>query len=575
MTKLTWENTYKQWISFNNIDELVKNDLEKNKEDKEALMDAFYAPLEFGTAGMRGIIGAGINRMNIYTVRQATEGLALFIDSLDDSMKKAGVAIAFDSRHQSPEFAMGAAETLAAHGITAYVFDSLRSTPELSFTVRHFNCVAGIMITASHNPAAYNGFKVYGSDGAQMPPHDADLVTKYVRSISNPLEIKFIPQSEAGDLIKIVGEDVDKVYLENLKTVTVNKDVINETKDSLKIVFTPLHGTGQMIGEKALAQAGFKNVLTVPEQREPDSNFSTVASPNPEEASAFEYAIKLGEKENADVLLATDPDADRLGAVAKNQAGEYEILSGNQLGSIMVHYLLQAKKANNTLPENAVVIKSIVSSELPTAICKKYDVEMIDVLTGFKFIAEQIKGFEKDLSKTFVFGFEESYGYLVQPFVRDKDAIQSLVLLSEITAFYKAKNKTLFDAMEEIYQEFGYFDEKTISFTMPGITGVEKIQQLMASVRNDIPNEFGGVKVNYYEDYATQKRHYLTGEEEDILLPTSNVLKFFLEDGSWIAIRPSGTEPKVKFYLGVKGNSHAETKEKIETFEQDVQGFIK
>lgn len=572
---MTWKKTYEQWLAFNNIDNLVKEDLERNKNNEEALMDAFYAPLEFGTAGMRGVIGAGINRMNIYTIRQATEGLARFIDSLDDSMKQRGVAIAFDSRHQSPEFAMGAAETLAAHGITSYVFESLRSTPELSFTVRHFNCVAGIMITASHNPKEYNGFKVYGDDGAQMPPHDADLVTKFVRSIDNPLEIKVTPQYEAEDLIHIVGEEVDTVYLEHLKTVTVNQEVIDRTKDSLKIVYTPLHGTGQMVAERAMAQAGFKHFITVPEQKLPDADFSTVISPNPEEASAFEYAIALGEKENADVLLATDPDADRLGAVAKNQAGDYQILSGNQLGSIMIHYLLQEKAKQGTLAANSTVVKSIVSSELSTEICKKYQVEMRNVLTGFKFIAEQIKNFEEDNSRTFVFGFEESYGYLVKPFVRDKDAIQALLLLSEITAFYKEKNQTLFDALEEIYAEFGFFDEKTISVTMPGITGVEKIQQLMKDVRESIPTAFADVAVAYHEDYASQKRHFVSGEVEDILLPPSNVLKFFLEDGSWIAIRPSGTEPKVKFYLGVKGNSHEETQEKINKFEEAVQGFIK
>lgn len=574
VNKLTWEKTYEQWSNFEKIDTSVKKDLDNYKNNKEQLKDAFYGPLEFGTAGMRGIIGAGINRMNIYTVRQATEGLALFIDSLGDNAKKQGVAIAFDSRHQSPEFALEAAQTLAYHGITAYLFESLRSTPELSFTVRHFNCIAGIMITASHNPKEYNGFKVYGSDGAQMPPHDADLVTKYVRSIENPLLINVLPKLEAGNLIRIIGSEVDQAYLENLKKVTINSDVIKKTENTLKIVFTPLHGTGQMIGEKALAQAGFKQVLVVPEQRDADAEFSTVKSPNPEEASAFELAIKLGEKENADILLATDPDADRLGAVVRNHQGEFVVLSGNQLGSIMVHYLLQAKKKAHSLKDNSVVIKSIVSSELPTEICNKYHVEMINVLTGFKFIAEQIKSFEKNHSKSFVFGFEESYGYLVQPFVRDKDAIQSLVLLSEIAAYYKNNNQTLFDAMEEIYQEFGYFNEKTISITMSGISGIEKIKELMSSIRANIPSDFAGTPVISYEDYNTQKRVFMNGESETMDLPPSNVLKFFLEDGSWIAIRPSGTEPKVKFYLGVKGSSHEETNEKISRFEEAVSQFI-
>ena len=416
---------------------------------------------------------------------------------------------------------------------------------------------------------------MYGSDGAQMPPHDADLVTKYVRSIENPLEIAFVEQEQAGELIQIVGNDVDTVYLENLKTVNIDHDLIDRMQGSLKLIFTPLHGTGQMIGEKALKQAGFNHVTVVPEQALPDPDFSTVKSPNPEEASAFEYAIALGEKEGADLLLATDPDADRLGAVARNKAGEFAVLTGNQLGSIMVHYILHAKSEKGELPVNGAVLKSIVSSELPTAICEKYDTKMINVLTGFKFIAEQIKEFEKDNSHTFLFGFEESYGYLTQPFVRDKDAIQALLLLSEIAAFYKEKGQTLFDAIESIYEEFGYFEEKTISVTMSGMSGVEKIQQLMADIRSNIPTSFADVAVNYYEDYDAQLRQYISGESEKLVLPTSNVLKFFLTDGSWIAIRPSGTEPKVKFYLGVKGNSHEETKEKIAKFEEVVQQFVK
>ncbi|MGX7023656.1 phospho-sugar mutase [Vagococcus hydrophili] len=571
---MEWKTTYQQWNEFENIDELVKTSLLEMASDEAKMKDAFYAPLEFGTAGMRGIIGAGINRMNVYTVRQATDGLGKFIENLGDAEKERGVAIAYDSRHQSPEFAMAAAETLAARGIASYVFESLRPTPELSFAVRHFNCIAGIMITASHNPAAYNGFKVYGEDGGQMPPHDADAVTEFVRSIKNPLEIEFKLQEEAGDLITIIGEEVDATYLENIKSVSVNHDLIKRTGKDLKLIFTPLHGTGKMLGERALKQAGFESFQLVPEQAVADPDFSTVASPNPEEHSAFEYAIKLGEKEGAEILVATDPDADRLGAAVKCADGSYKVLTGNQLGSLMVHYLLQAQKEQGTLSEKAVVLKSIVSSELSTAICQKFDVKMVNVLTGFKFIAEKIKEYEKDNSQHFVFGFEESYGYLVQPFVRDKDAIQALLLLAEIAAYYKEQNKTLADAMEDIYQEFGYFEEKTISVTMSGIEGVEKIKQLMKDVRKDIPTEFAGIKVAYYEDYQSQVRTYATKATETIDLPTADVLKFFLEDGSWIAIRPSGTEPKIKFYLGVKGSSLSDTNEKIIAFEKAVGQFI-
>ncbi|HCM88747.1 MULTISPECIES: phospho-sugar mutase [Vagococcus] len=571
---MEWKKTYQQWNDFKDIDELVKESLVEMTKDETKMKDAFYAPLEFGTAGMRGIIGAGINRMNVYTVRQATDGLGQFIESLGESEKERGVAIAYDSRHQSPEFAMAAAETLASRGIASYVFESLRPTPELSFAVRHFNCIAGIMITASHNPAAYNGFKVYGEDGGQMPPHDADAVTEFVRSIKNPLEIEFKLQEEAGDLITIIGEEVDAAYLENIKSVSVNHELIKRTGKDLKLIFTPLHGTGKMLGECALKQAGFESFQLVPEQAIADPDFSTVTSPNPEEHSAFEYAIKLGEKENAELLVATDPDADRLGAAVKKADGSYEVLTGNQLGSLMVHYLLQAQKDQGTLSEKAVVLKSIVSSELSTAICEKFDVKMVNVLTGFKFIAEKIKEYEEDNSQSFVFGFEESYGYLVQPFVRDKDAIQALLLLAEIAAFYKEKNKTLADAMEDIYQEFGYFEEKTISVTMSGIEGVEKIKQLMKDVRSNIPVDFAGIKVNYYEDYQSQVRIYASKKEESIDLPPADVLKFFLKDGSWIAIRPSGTEPKIKFYLGVKGENQTETNQKIVAFEQAVNQFI-
>ena len=574
---MSWEQVYQQWLNEENIPENLKNELKDLNTDPEKCEDAFYAPLEFGTAGMRGILGAGINRMNIFTVRQATEGLARFMDTQDPETKRRGVAIAYDSRHMSPEFAMEAAKTLAKHDIPSFVFESLRPTPELSFAVRYFKAFAGIMITASHNPAAYNGYKVYGEDGGQMPPADADALTKYVRSIENPLKIDVLSDEEVAHsgLINIVGEEVDNAYLKEIKTVTINQELINEMGKELKLVYTPLHGTGKMLGEKALKQAGFEKFVLVPEQAIADPNFTTVKSPNPEEHSAFEYAIRLGEKEGADLLIATDPDADRLGAAVRMPNGDYQVLTGNQLGSIMIHYILEAHQQAGTLPQNAAVLKSIVSSELATAIAEKYNTKMFNVLTGFKFIAEKIQQYEEDHSQTFMFGFEESYGYLVKPFVRDKDAIQALVLLAEVAAFYKKQGKTLYDGLQDIFEEFGYFEEKTISVTMSGIEGSCKIKALMAKCREQAPTEFAGIQVAQTEDFKELTRTFADGQTEQLQTPPSDVLKYHLEDGSWIAIRPSGTEPKIKFYLATKATSSSEASKKIAAFEAVVNELTK
>ncbi|EGO5162495.1 phospho-sugar mutase [Enterococcus faecalis] len=574
---MSWEQVYQQWLNEENIPENLKNELKDLNTDPEKCEDAFYAPLEFGTAGMRGILGAGINRMNIFTVRQATEGLARFMDTQDPETKRRGVAIAYDSRHMSPEFTMEAAKTLAKHDIPSFVFESLRPTPELSFAVRYFKAFAGIMITASHNPAAYNGYKVYGEDGGQMPPADADALTKYVRSIENPLKIDVLSDEEVAHsgLINIVGEEVDNAYLKEIKTVTINQELINEMGKELKLVYTPLHGTGKMLGEKALKQAGFEKFVLVPEQAVADPDFTTVKSPNPEEHSAFEYAIRLGEKEGADLLIATDPDADRLGAAVRMPNGDYQVLTGNQLGSIMIHYILEAHQQAGTLPQNAAVLKSIVSSELATAIAEKYNTKMFNVLTGFKFIAEKIQQYEEDHSQTFMFGFEESYGYLVKPFVRDKDAIQALVLLAEVAAFYKKQGKTLYDGLQDIFEEFGYFEEKTISVTMSGIEGSGKIKALMAKCREQAPTEFAGIQVAQTEDFKELTRTFADGQTEQLQTPPSDVLKYHLEDGSWIAIRPSGTEPKIKFYLATKATSSSEASEKIAAFEAVVNELTK
>lgn len=573
---MSWEQVYEQWVDEKNVPDNLKEELMELKNDPEKRKDAFYAPLEFGTAGMRGLMGAGINRMNIFTVRQATEGLARFMDTKDETTKERGVAIAYDSRHMSFEFAMESARVLATHNIPTYIFKSLRPTPELSFTVRYLKTFTGIMITASHNPAIYNGYKVYGEDGGQMPPKDADALTAFVREIENPLEITVLTEDEANqkNLIHMIGEEVDNAYLEQIKTVTVNQDLIHEMSKKLKIIYTPLHGTGRMLGEKALKQAGFENFQLVPEQAIADPDFTTVKSPNPEEPSAFEYAIRLGKKEQADLLIATDPDGDRLGAAVRLSNGEYQLLTGNQIGSLMVKYLLEANKNASTLPENAVILKSIVSSELPAMIAKDYHVDVVNVLTGFKFIAEKIKQYEKDHSKTFMFGFEESYGYLVKPFVRDKDAIQALTLLSEVAAYYKKQDKTLYDGLQDIYKQYGYYEEKTIPITMDGIEGNEKIKTLMKKFRNEAPTDFAGIKVLQTEDFKQLTKTSADGQVEALTTSSSDVLKYLLEDGSWIAIRPSGTEPKIKFYLATKATSQPEANNKINEFEAVIQQLM-
>lgn len=570
---MSWKEVYQQWNNEATLEPTLKTQLIELAKDEKALEDAFYAPLEFGTAGMRGILGPGINRMNIYTVRQATEGLALFMDTQDPETKRRGVAIAYDSRHFSEAFAMEAARTLAKHNIPSYVFESLRPTPELSFAVRYLETFTGIMITASHNPAAYNGYKVYGEDGGQMPPADADALTHFVRNIENPLAIPVLTEHEleSSGLIHMIGAQVDTAYLKEIKAVTINHELVQEMGKELKLVYTPLHGTGRMLGERALKQAGFEKFVIEPQQGIPDPDFSTVKSPNPEEAGAFEYAMRLGKTEEADVLIATDPDADRLGAAVRLPNGEYQVLTGNQIGAILIHYILEAHHQAGTLPANAAVLKSIVSSELPTAIAQDYGVTMLNVLTGFKFIAEKIQQFEEDHSHTFMFGFEESYGYLVKSFVRDKDAIQALVLLAEVAAYYKKAGKTLYDALKEIFETYGYYAEKTISVTMSGQEGASQIAALMATFRETAPVDFAGVNVVITEDFKQlTKVNHVTNEVTTMTTPASNVLKYMLADESWIAVRPSGTEPKIKFYIGVKGTTEAEATQKIQELEQAI-----
>ena len=570
---MSWKDVVIKWEKFEGLEDYLKTQLENfSEEEKE---EAFYAPLEFGTAGMRGIVGPGINRMNIYTVRQATEGLARLIETYGEEAKKRGVAIAHDSRHFSPEFALESAKVLVKHGIKAYVFEDLRPTPELSYAVRHLHTFAGIMITASHNPAAYNGYKVYGEDGGQMPPKDADALTEFVRQVENPLAVDVVTKEELEQsaLFEWIGEAVDAAYLEEIKSVSVNPSLLSDTKD-LSVVYTPLHGTGLMLTKRALDQAGFTGLQIVSEQAVPDGDFTTVKSPNPEEAGAFEYAIRLGEETKADVLLATDPDADRMGAAVRQPDGTYQVITGNQIAAILLDYLLFAHQKAGTLPTNAAAVKSIVSSELPTVIAEHYSAKMVNVLTGFKFIAEQIKNYEETNAHTFMFGFEESYGYLVQPFVRDKDAIQAVLLLTEVAAHFKSEGKTLYDGLQALYEKYGYFLEKTISVTVQGLEGPAKIKALLDGLRKEVPSNFGGIKVALAQDFAVNQQVDAQGVVSEIGLPTSNVLKYILEDGSWIAVRPSGTEPKIKFYMGVKAATQEEAEEKLAKFQKDLDAYI-
>lgn len=572
---MTYQENFQKWADFADLPDYLRRDLESM--DEKTKEDAFYTNLEFGTAGMRGLIGAGTNRINIYVVRQATEGLARLIESKGGNEKERGVAIAYDSRHFSPEFAFESAAVLAKHGIKSYVFESLRPTPELSFAVRHLNCFAGIMITASHNPAPFNGYKVYGEDGGQMPPHDADALTTYIRSIENPftVEVADVEAEKTSGLIEVIGEAVDVEYLKEVKDVNINPALIEEFGKDMKIVYTPLHGTGEMLARRALAQAGFDSVQVVEAQATPDPDFSTVKSPNPESQAAFALAEELGRQVGADVLVATDPDADRVGVEVLQKDGSYLNLSGNQIGAIMAKYILEAHKNAGTLPENAALCKSIVSTDLVTKIAESYGATMFNVLTGFKFIAEKIQEFEEKHNHTYMMGFEESFGYLIKPFVRDKDAIQAVLVVAELAAYYRSRGLTLADGIEEIYKEYGYYAEKTISVTLSGVDGAEQIKAIMAKFRDNGPKEFNNTAITVVEDFKAQTSTATDGTVTALTTPPSDVLKYTLADGSWIAVRPSGTEPKIKFYIAVVGESNEDSQTKIANIEAEINAFVK
>ena len=572
---MTYQENFKKWLDFAELPDYLRKELEGM--DEKTKEDAFYTNLEFGTAGMRGLIGAGTNRINIYVVRQATEGLARLIEEKGDEFKKRGVAIAYDSRHFSPEFAFESAAVLAKHGIKSYVFESLRPTPELSFAVRHLGTFAGIMITASHNPAPFNGYKVYGEDGGQMPPHDADALTDYIRAIENPfaIEVADVEAEKASGLIEVIGDAIDAEYLKEVKDVNINQKLIDEYGKDMKIVYTPLHGTGEMLARRALAQAGFDSVEVVEAQAVADPDFSTVKSPNPESQAAFALAEELGRKVGADVLVATDPDADRVGVEVLQKDGSYLNLSGNQIGAIMAKYILEAHKSAGTLPANAALCKSIVSTDLVTKIAESYGATMFNVLTGFKFIAEKIQEFEEKHNHTYMMGFEESFGYLIKPFVRDKDAIQAVLVVAELAAYYRSRGLTLADGIEEIYKEYGYFAEKTISVTLSGVDGAEQIKAIMAKFRNNAPKEWNATAITVVEDFKTQTATAADGTVTNLTTPPSDVLKYTLADGSWIAVRPSGTEPKIKFYIAVVGDSNEDAQAKIAAIEAEINAFIK
>ncbi|MBQ4536164.1 MAG: phospho-sugar mutase [Lachnospiraceae bacterium] len=567
---------FKFWLEDDYFDQATKNELLAIRDDEKEIEERFYKELEFGTGGLRGVIGAGTNRMNIYTVRKATQGLANFI--LKQGTQDKGVAIAYDSRNMSPEFADEAALCLAANGIKAYVFDSLRPTPELSFALRTLGCTAGIVVTASHNPPEYNGYKVYWEDGAQVTaPKDKQIIEE-VQAIKDYHTVKTMDKAaamEAG-LYQVIGEEIDSAYMEELKKQIIHPEVIKEMADDIKIVYTPLCGTGNKPVRRILSELGFKNVYVVPEQENPDPKFTTLDYPNPEDPKAFTYALNLAKEKDADIVLATDPDADRLGVYAKDKAtGEYVAFTGNMSGMLIAEYILREKAATGTMPANPALVTTIVTTNMTVPITQAYDVKLIEVLTGFKFIGEQIKLFEQTGSNNYVFGLEESYGCLVGTHARDKDAIVAVMSLCEVAAFCKKQGKTLWDMMIDLYEKYGYFKETQYTITLKGIDGSKQIAEIMEKLRNNPPVAFGDMKVLKFRDYQNDVVvDMVTGEKGTTGLPKSNVLYFELPDNCWCCARPSGTEPKIKFYMGVVGSSLEDANAKVEKLTEDVKAVL-
>ena len=567
---------YEEWLSNPYFDQETKEELRAIRADEKEIKERFYMDVEFGTAGLRGVIGSGINRMNIYTVRRATQGLADYI--LEQGGAERGVAIAYDSRRMSPEFSDEAARTLAANGIKAYRFESLRPTPELSFAVRELGCIAGINITASHNPPEYNGYKVYWEDGAQFtPPHDKG-VTEKVMAITDLSAVRTMSreEAEASGLYVTIGAEIDDKYIAQVKAQVVNQAAIDRMQDQISIVYTPLHGTGNIPARRVMKELGFEHVYVVPEQELPDGNFPTVSYPNPEAEEAFELGLKLAKEKNADLVLATDPDADRLGVYVKDdKSSKYIPLTGNMSGALLCDYVLSQKQANGQIPADGQVVKSIVTTNLVDAVAAHYGAELIEVLTGFKWIGKQILKNEQEGKGTYLFGMEESYGCLIGSYARDKDAISATAALCEAAAYYKEKGMTLWDAMIAMYEKYGYYKDAVQAISLKGIEGLEKIQKIMEYFRNNTPAEFAGSKVISVRDYkADTIRDMASGEVKPTGLPSSNVLYYDLEDQAWLCVRPSGTEPKIKFYYGVKGTSLADADEKSEKLGQAVQKLV-
>ncbi|NDO46583.1 phospho-sugar mutase [Clostridium sp. MD294] len=570
---MDYKQKYAQWLEDDYFDAETKKELQSISGDDKEIKERFYKDLEFGTAGLRGIIGAGTNRMNIYTVGKATQGLANYIVSQGEETVKKGVAIAYDSRNMSPEFAETTALIMAANGIPVHIYPSLRPVPMLSFAVRHLGCTAGVVITASHNPPEYNGYKVYWSDGGQVPaPRDGEIITE-VNNVTDYKDIKKISLEEAKSkkLYNVIDSSVDDAFIENIKAQALNSDLVKQLGDDFKVVYTPIHGSGNVPVRRALEEAGFKNVYVVKEQEQPDGNFPTVGYPNPENPDVFTLAIKLAKEKNADIIVGTDPDADRVGAVVKDDKGDYIVLTGNMTGALLTEYILSQRKAQGKLPANGAVIKTIVSTEIIRPICKEYGVKLFDVLTGFKYIGEKIKEFEQSNEYQYVFGFEESYGSLPGTYARDKDAVAATFLICEMAAYYKSKGMTLYDGLLAMYQKYGFSKEGIKSLTLKGIEGLEKIQKIMATFRENTPSEFAGIAVTWARDYKTKVfKNIKTGETEEDTLPVSDVLHYTLEDGTWICVRPSGTEPKLKFYYGVTGTSIADADAKIKALDEAV-----
>lgn len=573
---MSFMDDYKFWLEDDYFDQETKNELLAIKDDEKEIEERFYKELEFGTGGLRGVIGAGTNRMNIYTVRKATQGLANFI--LKQGTQDMGVAIAYDSRFMSPEFADEAGLCLAANGIKAYVFETLRPTPELSFALRTLGCTAGIVVTASHNPPEYNGYKVYWADGAQVTaPKDEQIITE-VQAITDYHTVKTMDKeaAKAAGLYEVIGKEIDDAYMAELKKQIIHPEVIKEMADDIKIVYTPLCGTGNVPVRRVLSELGFKNVYVVPEQENPDPKFTTLDYPNPEDPKAFTYALNLAKEVDADIVLATDPDADRLGVYAKDtKTGEYVAFTGNMSGMLIAEYLLREKAKSNTMPENPAMVTTIVTTNMTFPITEKYGVKLIEVLTGFKYIGEQIKWFEETGSNNYVFGLEESYGCLAGTHARDKDAIVAVMCLCEVAAYCKKNGMTLWDMMLEMYEAYGYFKETQYTITLKGIDGSKQIAAIMDNLRQNPPKEFGEAKVLKFRDYQEDRvLDMITGEETKTGLPKSNVLYFELPNNCWCCARPSGTEPKIKFYMGVVGNSLADADAKVAQLTEDLKAKL-